>query len=285
MTEFVPAERGTNIRFPSTAQLCIDSADRDDLTYSSPFDFTITRNTNLMSGFFTRLATTEVMLDWFEPNIQTGINDTFSVTFNGTTFYTATVPQGFYTVKEVLDTLVVLLNAVPGIGRTFAITNTNGQVTLSTNVAFALATTPLSEALFPYSQTSASASKLVSDPDLRLYRYLDITSSQLTYPQNVKDASTNKRVVDTLCRFYMAYDESPSYDAYGFPILLGYKATSIRRTFPFPKQIKWENSIPIGNLSFQVYGNIVRENVTTIEIIPVQSKESNWCLTLQVSEV
>jgi hypothetical protein len=285
MTEFVPTEKGQTIRYPSTAQLCIDSADRDNFSTGGPFDFTITRNYNLLNGYFTRLVSTEVMVDWAEPNVQTGVNDTFSVTISSTA-YPVTVPQGFYTVKEILDTLVALLNvaATPSV---FSIVNTNGQISL--NIAsgtYSISVGQLAEQLFAFSVIpTQSATKRITEPDMRLYRYIDITSTQLTYAQDVKDSATNRTVVDTLCRIYLAYDESPSYDTYGFPILLGYKATSFRRAFPFPKQIKWSNNIPIGNLSFQVFGNITRDGITTNAIIPFKSFNTNWCLTLQVSEV
>jgi hypothetical protein len=285
MTEFVPTEKGQTIRYPSTAQLCIDSADRDNFATTGPFDFTITRSYNLLNGFFTRLSSTEVMVDWAEPNIQTGVNDTLVVVISSTN-YSVTVPQGFYTVKDILDTLVSLLNSA-GTGRTFSIVNTNGQISLNVNTGtYAILVGQLAEQLFAFSVfVPQSLSKLVTEADLRLYRYIDITSNQLTYAQDVKDSATNRTVIDTLCRIYLAYEDSPSYDAYGFPILLGYKATSFRRAFPFPKQIKWANNIPIGNLTFQVFGNITRDGVTTNVIIPFVSYNSNWCLTLQVSEV
>lgn len=283
MTEFVPAERGTNIRFPSTAQFCIDSQDRENAYSTSPFNFSITRNTNLLTGFFTRLAVTEIMLDWAEPNIQTGAN-TLTVVF-GVTPYTVTLTPGFYNVKQALDALVVLLNAA-GTGQTFSIGNVNGQISLNCTANYVIALDNLPLALFSLSTLSTvNNSKRVIAPDLRLYRYIDITSSQLTYPQNVKDASTNRTIIDTLCRFYMAYDESPSFDGYGFPILLGYTPTTVRRSFPFPKQIKWENNIPIGNLSFEVYGNTSLNGIYGNQIITSTQNKSAWCLTLQVSEV
>ena len=284
MTEFVPTQKGTTIRYPSTAQLTIDSIDRVNPTNTKAFDFQVQKTSNIMNGFFTRLSATEVMLDWAEPNIQTGVNSAFAVVISGVT-YTIAVPQGFYTVKELLDTIVVLLNAT-GSGRTFAITNSNGQITLGTNINFTIVVDYLAYELFSFAvMITASQSKLITEPDIRLYRYLDFTSPQITYAQDVKDSSTNQTVIDSICRFYMAYDESPSYDAYGFPILLGYKATSIRRAYPFPKQIKWENNIPIGNLTFQVYVNRARDGTSRNEIIPGVSFNTEWSLTLQVSEV
>ena len=287
MTEFVPSEKGVSIRYPSTAQLCIDSNDRDlSPTNSTPFDFTIIRNANIMTGFFTRISATEIMLDWAEPNVQTGVNDTLSVIVGSTT-YTVTVPQGFYNVKEILDTLVTLLNTAVT-GTTFSITTTNGQIALSSTNAYRIVLSNLAYQIFTLAyMVPSQTSKLVLEPDMRLYRYLDITSNQLTYCQDLKDSSTNKTVIDTLCRFYMAYDESPLYDAYGFPILLGYDATSIRRGFSFPKQIRWENNLPIGNIQFQVYGNLARWTSSGLGniLIPKVGYNTNWALTLQVSEV
>jgi ABC-type multidrug transport system fused ATPase/permease subunit len=67
-------------RPPSSALLCIDSEDRykdyeakraanyTDIN-GSPYDFQITKNESMMSGFMTRLGVTEVVFPWVIPNI------------------------------------------------------------------------------------------------------------------------------------------------------------------------------------------------------------------------
>ena len=100
MTDFIPSESGTPIRYPSTANLMIDSADRPAVT-TNPFNFQITKNQSILNGFFTRVGTTEVVLNWVEPNIVTGNNDTFTVVKTaGAVSYTVTVAEGLYTVAQ-----------------------------------------------------------------------------------------------------------------------------------------------------------------------------------------
>jgi hypothetical protein len=52
-------------------------------------------------------------------------------------------------------------------------------------------------------------------PDLRPYRYIDFVSDQLTYNQNLKDATSNLRDQSVLVRWYFAYDNPSPTDAYG----------------------------------------------------------------------
>ena len=118
--------------------------------------------------------------------------------------------------------------------------------------------------------------------DLRIYKYLDFVSSQLTYNQELKDSSTNTDVRDTLCRWYMSVDNIPNNrDTYGFPIYLEYTPFSISKLYPFPKQIKWDPTMPVGQLQFQVYATTYDTNET--QLLDVNRYE--WRMTLQVSEV
>ena len=255
MTEFVPTARGTNIRFPSTANLYIDSEDRSSGTSSS---FTINKPTNILSGFFTRLAVNEVVLDYAVPNVQAFYgNNTFTVTTTGTGAgtYTVTLPDGNYTVKLALDTIVASLNtAIAGADPFSVSTPANGGVFLVVSAGtYAITPTTLSIQLDLSDPIVAQASKQVLDPRILNTKYLDITSQTLTYNQDLKDASTADNVRDVVYRWYLAWDNEGTYDAYGFPILQGYKPFIQRRSIAFPKQIKWDNIMPIGQLGFQVF--------------------------------
>jgi hypothetical protein len=132
--------------------------------------------------------------------------------------------------------------------------------------------------------------------DLRWWRYLDFVSTDLTYPQDVKDGSTNDNERNVLCRFYLVWDTPPPVDEYGFPILFGYNFSTCRRIFSPPKQIKWEPNLPIGNLSFEVYGATGPVMYPALQdYIPVVSgdylspQQANldwsWLMTIQASEV
>jgi hypothetical protein len=372
MVDYVPSEKGVSIRYPSTAQLCIDTNDRVNsfaLVSSSPFDCQFIQTANLLNGFFTRFSTTEIVLDWGQPNIKTDYNDTIqfrirvpitgNVSSSGTTlsittsnyfkvgnsivlsgltgagaalngltavvtsltgsnpstavsssivstivapgsyggfasaYLNITVDDGFYNVAQLLDALVPLLNAQLGTGSAFSITNTNGIISI-TNSQNTFTVSEINSSFLVYQLgfylaafLSPALSQRIIDPDLRIYRFLDFVCPEITYAQDVKDATTNSVVVDTLARFYMAYDESPQIDKYGFPILLGYNSTSIRRAFNPPKQIRWTNGLPLGNLRFQVYGGLNRtpSNASTIIEWDDNNDSTNWMMTIQVSEV
>ena len=272
----MPAEKGVAIRMPSVANLMIDSADKKT-AYPSPWQFQITKPQALLNGFFTRIAATEVVLDWFEPNI-TADNDDFEIEVTATsTSYTVTISQGTYTVEQALDAIVDELNAA-GTGLTWSITGIGANCSLSATGAFTIAVTPLAADLgFNFLAPSATDFYLFG-PDLRPTRYLDFTSSDLTYNQNVKDGTTNQFDNNVLCRWYFAWDNPPVLDGYGFPILMGYTEFCCRRLFSPAKQIKWEPNMPIGNLNFKVVND---QNVPP----SATQLKTSWQMTLQLSEV
>jgi len=310
MVDYVPTEKGTTIRQPSTANLMISSMDRQDVvngvpvltaignptytTYPSPWDFQITKTNSIMNGYFTRVATTEVVLEWFVPNISSTLNNrTFSVKITGTT-YTITLVPGFYTVAQALDQIVSQLNATAGISGVYTFSISNGYngtsvprvalkcVTVASVAQnFSITETVLSDLLDFSPGGSASSLQGIFAPDIRPYRYIDFTSSQLTYAQDLKDGSTNTQDRNVLCRWYFDFDNYTATDSYGFPILMGYQPFTLRRIFNPPKQIRWEPNLPIGNLSFQV----VDEYGATIIGQANQRLDSQWLMTLQVSEV
>jgi len=67
MSSYGP-EKAVTIRYPATANLMIDSSDRNTTRNPSAWDFQITKNQSIQNGFFTRVGTTEVVLEWCEPN-------------------------------------------------------------------------------------------------------------------------------------------------------------------------------------------------------------------------
>lgn len=287
---YIPNERATPIRQPSTANLMIDSVDRDANT-DSPWDFQITKQYSILNGFFTRVGTTEVVLEWCQPNI-TALADNNQISFDisgvgGNTYtgnQTVTMPSGNYTVAQALTLLCQKLTDLSGTtGCAFSTGVPPGSALVAIIcVGGKFRANPvgkLATQLGLASGTSLSAIQSIICPDLRPYRYIDFTSSQLTYNQDVKDSSSAVTVRDVLCRWYFDWDTPPQLDSLGFPILMGYTPFYVRRLFNPPKQIKWNNSQPIGNLAFQVYGD--DGNLIWYSIV----FESNWLMTLQVSEV
>lgn len=253
---FTNDNEASAIRFPSTANLYISSADRDEVRYPSASNFVISKKENILAGFFTRFAMVEININWFLPNISTILgNDTFTVTVTGQGQHTVTMPDGFYTVASLMDFIVDDLNAHYGAG-TFDLIGNPGTYSLecttatyvinetqcAINLSFQVDVTPDTEFEFHFPD-------LVPAP----YSQLDFVCSNLTYQQGLKDADTADVSRDVIYRWAMGWDGEPSLDTLGYPILQGYTPFITRRYLSFPKQIKWGRDQPIGQLQFEVY--------------------------------
>ena len=300
MTDFIPTERATSIRMPSTAILAIDSADRNTTNYPNPYNFTIQQKQSILNGFFTRVGATEVALNWNQPNISSALNnDAVNFVANGVTkkIY---VPDGFYTAYELLQVLAldasgsyggtnvnftVGTKQVPNGGEVYFTESPADWFIESNDVNFSI-TAVSGNSLFNNLNiifNDDTPSVLGGTPDLRYTRYVDFVSPSLTYCQKLKDGNSSSATRDVLCRFYFAND-TPQFDAGGLLQYVGYTPFNIWRQFNPPKQIKFDPNLPIGQLQFQVYdsnGNLI-PNLT---LASNGYKSTDWQMTLQVSEV
>lgn len=297
--------KGVDIRNPSTANFLVDSEDRtgfnattvvsaSSFTQGTSADFVISKpGQNLVTGFFTRFAMTEIEIEWNVSNVRDSTTDISGNNGTGVSIrntatgaiinYSTAIFPGNYNVKDALDALVVNLNAstpntftlVPSQGTPFGIygkkaiqisggftfafyrqtpTPATGPIILNLTQSlgfpvFPLSDLPLATGLF---QTAWTAYK----PNLLLYNYVDITSPQLASQQKVKDATTSAfDAIDVIYRWVFANDEADptALDAYGYPILQGYYPFKSRRYLSFPKQVRWDPLLPVGNLQFQTY--------------------------------
>jgi hypothetical protein len=280
-------DKAITIRMPSTANLMLDSYDRNFTNYPSPYDFQIQKNQSIQNGFFTRIGVPELVLEWQDGNIVEGYNNSIYVDISGATGVVTNqlvdVSGGFYTVEYIVDELVAKLTALQGTtGSTFTASANNGGVQIEINTGVWRihpgGATVLSGQLGLNSTVLLPFHSVVFEgTDLRPYRYIDFVSPQLTYAQDLKDNSTATANRDVLARWYFAWDVPPTYDAYGFPILMGYTAFCARRLFNPPKQIKWDTNLPVGNLSFQVYDQ-------DGQLLVSPENATNWLMTLQLSE-
>lgn len=302
MSDFIPTEKGVPIRMPSTANLCVDSLDSyGDLSGNLPgqsvWNFTIQPKNSIFNGFFTRIGLTEIALKWDTPNISSRIgNNTLLLDISGAGAnpYTLTFPNQFAnTAADILDGIKNYVNDISGTTGGFTFTISNGQNTLRPSTyqmigsrTFKFRDTTLAQQMNIYS-SSYQLYVEPTAPDLRPFAYIDFVSPNLTYNQDLKDGSTNKNVVDVLQRFYFA-EEFTAVDKYNFPILLGYSPFVIVRAYNPPKQIKWSAQQPIGQLQFQLYGQLVALDKTTNRqygLINLNGYGTSYNLTLQVSEV
>jgi len=290
MVDYVPVEKAHPIREPSTANLVIDSLDAVGGNAST---FVINKNASIMNGYFTRIAVSEVVLNWAVPNIAAALgNNVLRITSPAN--ITVTIPDGMWTVAAALDYIVASLNSqyntvgsvwtVDQVGGGVFIVLRVGGVITNTTWAFTIGLQQFGWAAAP----GAVASLLISPTsNLQTTRYLDFVSYELTYCQSLKDNSTATATParDALCRWYFAWDNPAPNDKYGFPILMGYQQFAARRLFNPPKQIRWEPNLPIGNLTFQVYNSLGQlQYAGNYGNIPGSAGYS-WEMTLQISEV
>ena len=303
MSEFIPVEKGVPIRQPSTANLMADSQDRTAISASAA-DFTISRNNSILNGFFTRVGVTEVVLEWFQRNVIGDEDASFSFIESGSPDEVLTnVPAGFYTVETLVQEIAKQMtaeSATTGQTRTYT-AGSNGTsdafITVTGSYTFTFSPTPGFD-VYPqklgFTMNVAKKTNYVGSavantlgngwtPDLRLYRYIDITSSSLTYNQNLKDASTAQSIDNILCRWYFADDTPAPLDGYGFPILQGYTSFVQRRQFSPPKQIRWDPTMPIGQMNFRV--TYTPPGTTSVPQTLPDTTAFDWLMTLQVSEI
>jgi hypothetical protein len=195
------------------------------------------------------------------------------------TLYNPAIPRGNYTAAEALDRLILNINTITGLTFTLPVSTTIGgkrqlQAPAGTTFAF-YRRSPVPPSPAPFVEDLAQclgflvydtpplAANLLNawtanKPNLLAYSYIDITCSQLASQQKVKDATTSGfDSIDVIYRWNFVNDESypAEYDTYGYPILPGYKGFSLKRTLSFPKQVRWDPLLPVGNLRFQVYSD------------------------------
>jgi len=285
-------DKGVTLRVPATANLMIDSQDGtkdpSGLIRKNPWNFQIFKKQSVINGFFTRVGTTEVVLEWNNPNISGDLsnNELNFIDASGVT-QTIILNPAFYTVEQILERLktefgnlgiTMDINYDPSVLNDYPC-----NLEFSEDVEFL----PSQLTFMLGLSGDARTTYYLTNVDLRAYRYLDFVSSDLTYAQDVKDSSTNAVERDVLCRWYMTYDNAtPQIDAYGFPVLMGYTPFFIRRLYNPPKQIKWDNNLPLGQLNFQVYGATTGPSRFDQKLVvaPSYDGKSNWLMTLQLSE-
>jgi hypothetical protein len=244
------------IRPTSSALFGVDSADRYASIQASaegtqsPYRFTIVKNQALFNGFFNRIALTEIVFPYYIPNIN---ERTSQIIVNGNTI---TIPAlGFYTQDQLAQALEfgifatgISLNVIYQYGR-FVFTTNDGSTLTFARGNFGGTGARLDQfQLFDLLNmgpinTVASSSHRTGITNVQYTEYVDIVSSQLTYNQSLKDASSDPIVRDVLARVYI---ESVNADTLGRP-------TIIYRQFSTPKQIKWDPTQPLGNVSFEVF--------------------------------
>jgi hypothetical protein len=272
---------GTPFRPPAVAILTIDSRDRvqiDPATgyridTTSPYQVLINKQQSVMNGFFTRIAVTEVNMQYNSPNVidegpcknNTLLIEEGNASGPGTVVdsYTVELLEDFYTpnelAKAIQDKLVAdLVFGVNTWSVVYIEQNNNFQI--STDDALNIRIRPQNIGfnddlcnLMGFSYPSPQfAERIVGSYASMIYTpYFDIVSDNLTKKQNVRDNGTSFLTgQNLLARVYLVpgpgvnilrerTDPSPPADDADCNIL-GCRPFSLYREFQSPKQIYWD---------------------------------------------
>lgn len=223
---------------------------------------------------------------WWGNNTITVVNGA-----TGLTIGPVTLPDGFYTAIQALQEAAALLTAAAiAAGDPLRLTvefNGLDVKVVSTGVGndpfyfvWVDGIDPpysLARQLFSTAQLAGvvvqNTELIMGSPRVLGTTYIDIVSSQLTYNQDLKDNTSDSFQRDVLYRWYFADDNVPvtrekflvTYPAVApapavsiltdtnIPMTQGYSSFLARRALPYPKQIRWDETQPIGQVTFQVF--------------------------------
>ena len=244
----IDAEGETVIVRPSATSLfAIDSDDRYT-TYAQrrssptyPFAFNLQKNEAFLNGFFKRLGLTEFRMNWTLPNISAAWgNNTIQFSYGpaGGPYTTAliTIPDGFYDINELADALQTRITALNTSLTDFTVAISDQdydglifETPLTSSIFFYFSADPAKSCrqlidMLNVPQLSLGVARLVGGvPNLRAMDYVDLVCSQLTYNQELKDASSAPITRDMVARIYLD-DPVPSN---AFTTVTNYSGTAL----------------------------------------------------------
>jgi hypothetical protein len=312
-----PAETS---RQPASAFLFIDSSERTQLsslgqeqsltsfltTYpvQALNQFTIQKRQSFLSGYFTRLAVTEVRFEYNSPNVNKRNNLIVFFDENDDPFEIE-VPEAFYTPDELATALQTQLTAdIPG--QTWTVTFTGDFFSITSDADFTIypAEFPTLDQtlrglyfMMGFDRTLTSDANTIQQgsqfPSMAYTRYIDICSRQLTQYQKVKDNSTREnQVPGVLCRIYIGNYTSEGLGDGGSTATLYYpgcRPAVIQRIFNVPKYASWNPGAFIDQIDIELrddIGNLlyIPGDPTRSEVINAINSNNQFQLTLLASE-
>lgn len=221
---------------------------------TSPFAFTLQSNQNFLTGYFTRLALTEITFTWAIPTI-TARNNYLGIKYNtgtGIQTRTLTIPSGWYSLAALAAAVQAAVRAIAGnpLGAfTCTVNQDIGSFTAATNSAATFSFVPNN----PYSAILGGAGSnplTKAQPDrIQLYdmmnwasgvgttsttytlatsqtsgvasllstKFVDIVCERLTVNQSTRDGDTGSRPRDVLARLYL----TDTNNSAGAPMISG----------------------------------------------------------------
>lgn len=322
-------DRAITTRPPTTAVFGVDSDDRykDYATRrtnpSYPFSITIAKNESLLNGFFTRLAVSEFRMYWTLPNIGAvwGNNTLTYYDSVSAAQHTITIPAGYYDLQDLMGVIEALVQAQGFLPSFIATANANGSSSYGTGTAdtfYWVAPTTKTRTLYDMLNLTntlptptLATTQQGGIANLKPTDFIDVVSPQLTYNQDLKDGSTAPIVRDMLVRIYLD-DENRApcrvqtnlFDSTGAPAghqvpqsdptdsITGTCPFMLYRQFAYPKQVKWNDTQPLGNLTFELYddqGRSIQDLWNAIQpaTSPAGQYYANsfvWNMTLLITE-
>jgi hypothetical protein len=220
---------GVPQRPPASAHLLVSSLDRYQTTFervtnpSTSTNWIMSKGYNLLNGYFTRLAITQIQFHWNLPTIIENVNDIFALAMDteGTPVsITGIITEGWYTVSELAAEIENVVTNAAGYNPAwnFTCTAVNGALVLAATVDFSTnaGTTSLEDEIANKFYITAGLTQTPTVLNGGVYRlycgpapmtytsFIDICSTRLTQFQRVKDATTlvNNVNSDVIARVY-----------------------------------------------------------------------------------
>jgi len=297
-------ENGLDIRNPASSILGLNSRDRyTDMAQaatvpSSPFNCVLSSKQNFMTGFFQRIALTELVFTWAMPTLTSARNKMY-INVAAVDFL-ITIPSTYYTPTTLAAAFQTQVRAIGGglilPAFTCTVDAQTAQFTAQSNsvATFYFKTFSAVSAVnnpdattvfemmnwnsFTIGGTQAAVAQISGIPSMLPTQFIDIVCSQLTANQDVKDGTSQSTPRDVLARVYLANDSTTLN-----PELLGSEPFKIYKQYTFPKQIKFDPLLPIqGFLRFEIYddaGDIITSGSNFVD-----ADMPDWQMTLLVSE-
>lgn len=313
-----PAE--TN-RPPASAFLLIDSQDRhqvsslgqNDVDYNvavnldgilQPLnDFTIQKRQPFLSGYFTRIAVTEVRFEYNVPNVNER-NNAIIFWDKDNDSHVIEIPEYFYTPQELATQLDdELTTNIPG--QTWAVTYEDNHFKIVSDEDF-----HINPYFFPTIEQTLSGlfymmgfNFTINDdiqtthegavfPNMTYTRYIDICSRSLTQYQKVKDNSTRENQTPAvLCRVYLGNYTTEGVgvgDSTAKTIWPGCAPAIIQRIYNVPKYSSWNPGAFIDQIDIQLRDDtgalLYIPGTSTTELQNAKNSPNQFQITIHCSE-
>ena len=322
-------DRAITTRPSTTAVFGVDSDDRYKTyaarraTPSYPFSISISKNEALLNGFFTRLAVSEFRMYWTLPNIGAVWGNNTLTYYEEVTSaaHTITIPPGFYDLQTLMAVIEALVQADGFLTSFIATANVDGSTsygTGNTDTFYWVPPTTRTRTLYDMLNLvntlptpTAATTQQGGIANMKPTDFIDVISPQLTLNQDLKDGSTAPVVRDMLVRIYLddanrqftrtqtnLFDVSGSFAGRQVPAytpddgITGTSPFMIYRQFPYPKQVQWNNTQSLGNLTFELYDDQGRSIQDLWNAIQTPSSPQGqyyansfvWDMTLLITE-